>query len=46
MEEPHEEEKEGNVRQGIYKQTCKVKSHVRGGMKTYYSRIFLKYTHI
>ena len=46
MEGSYEEEKEGVVRQGIYKQTCKIKSHLRGSMKTYYSRIFLKYTHI
>ena len=45
MEGSHEEEKGRGYKNGIYKQTSKIKSHLRGGMKIYYSRIFLKYTH-
>lgn len=46
MEGSHEEEKGRGYKNGIYKQTSKIKSHLRGGMKNYYSRIFLKYIRI
>jgi hypothetical protein len=34
------------IREGIWGGTAKTKGHLRGCMKTYYSRSFLKYIHI
>lgn len=38
-------EEEGS-REKIYRETAKVKGHLKGTMGNYYSRIFLKYIHV